>query len=396
MNILFLTLCDINSFEEYHIYCDLLREFKRDGHDVYCISPVERRTGIKTHLTDKGRILKLRILNTQKTNFIEKGISTILIDSWFKRAIRRFFGKVKFDLVLYSTPPITFVNSIRYVRKRDNARTYLMLKDIFPQNALDLGILRKSGLTGFLYRYFRKKETLLYSISDKIGCMSQANIQYVVKNNPDVPVEKLELCPNCIEYQDVSLPEKRPLREKYGIPVDKTVFVYGGNLGKPQGIPFLIEALKTQIDHPEAFFLIVGEGTEYSMIESFIKESNPSNIKLLQTIPKDDYDRMLAACDVGLIFLDYRFTIPNYPSRLLSYMQAELPILACTDTCTDIRETIADGDFGWWCPGNDTETFRRSIQTILQSDLEQKGRNAKQYLLEHFTSVKVYKNMSIH
>ena len=86
----------------------------------------------------------------------------------------------------------------------------------------------------------------------------------------------------------------------------------------------------------DVFFLIVGDGTEFAKIEAYVNEDKPSNVKLMKRLPKEDYDKMVGACDVGMIFLDHRFTIPNFPSRLLSYMQAKIPVLACTDVNTDI------------------------------------------------------------
>lgn len=368
----------------------------RDGHMVYCISPVERRTRIKTHLDEDGKLLKLRILNTQKTNIVEKGISTILIDSLFLNAVKRFFRNVKFDLVIYSTPPITFVKTIEYVKKRDLASTYLMLKDIFPQNALDLGMLKRTGIKGVLYRYFRKKEKTLYAISDKIGCMSPANIQYVIDNNPSVDKTKLELCPNCIEYQDISLSaeQKKELREKYGLPVGKKILVYGGNLGKPQGIPFLLDSVESQKNNEKVFFLIVGDGTEYNKLEAALLEKHIRNVKLMKRMPKEDYDRMIAACDIGLIFLDYRFTIPNYPSRLLSYMQAKIPVLACTDIHSDVKNALIEGNFGWWCPSNDVQVFQNCLSKIIEEPLTEMGCNSWNYLTNHFGSSGVYSKMT--
>lgn len=91
---------------------------------------------------------------------------------------------MKFDLIIYSTPPITFQRAVEYVKERDNAQTYLLLKDIFPQNAVDIGILSKNGWKGLIYKYFRKKEKKLYGISDRIGCMSEANCKYILSHNP--------------------------------------------------------------------------------------------------------------------------------------------------------------------------------------------------------------------
>ena len=393
MNILFLTLLDFKQYSDRNIYCDLLREFIRNGHDVYCISPTERRFGLQTHLEENGRLLKLRIGNTQKTNLLEKGISTVMIEPQFKRAIKKYFSNVKFDLVLYSTPPITLLSAIKYVQRRDHAETYLMLKDIFPQNAVDLGMMNTTSIKGALYRFFRNKEKNLYAVSERIGCMSQANVEYVIKHNPEIDPSIVEICPNAIEVQDLRLGdnEKIEMREKYGIPTDKTVFVYGGNLGKPQGIPFLIDCLRAEKDNAKAFFLIVGDGTEYSKLESFINGEEQKNVKLLKRFPKEEYDKLVAACDIGMIFLDYRFTIPNFPSRLLSYMQAGLPVLACTDSNTDIGQIVMEGHFGWWLPSNDVEHVKQLIESINEEQLAELGFNGFQYLCEHYSVDKAYK-----
>jgi glycosyltransferase involved in cell wall biosynthesis len=281
---------------------------------------------------------------------------------------------------------------VRYFKKRDGARTYLLLKDIFPQNAVDIGLMAKSGLKGLLYRYFRGKEKQLYALSDRIGCMSEANREYVIRNNPEVKPEKVEVCPNSIEVMDmgISSEERAEMRDKYGIPLDKKVFVYGGNFGKPQDIPFVIRCLKTQLKNPNAFFLLVGDGTDFKKMEAFFQEEDPSNMKLLQRLPKEDYDRMVSACDVGMIFLDHRFTIPNFPSRLLIYMQAGLPVLCCTDTATDMGKIVTENNFGWWCESNDVAAFNKTVNSVLEADLNEAGQNAFQYLKHNYSCEKSY------
>ena len=121
MNILFLTLIDFDTLESRGIYQDLLREFVSHEHHVYVVSPMED-TRQRSYLIEEKQatILKLKIGKTQKTNIVRKGISTLMIESQFKQAIKQFFADVCFDLVLYSTPPITFSNAIEFVKKRDN------------------------------------------------------------------------------------------------------------------------------------------------------------------------------------------------------------------------------------------------------------------------------------
>lgn len=393
LNILFITLLNICSISEHDIYADLMREIVDRGHEVYIVSPVERRLSLPSQLMtdptcENVHILKVKTGNIQKTNIIEKGISTILIEQQIENAIKKYLSKVRFDLILYTTPPITLVRPIKYIQKRDHAKTYLMLKDIFPQNAVDLGMMSASGLKGFLYRFFREKEKRLYATSDRIGCMSQANVDFVLKHNPEIAPDKVEICPNCIEVRDLSLSarQKRTMRERYGIPTDKKVFVYGGNLGKPQGISFIIECLRRCRENTKAFFLIVGDGTEYGELESFVESEKPPNTKLMKRLPKEDYDRMIASCDVGLIFLDHHFTIPNFPSRILTYMQVGLPVLAATDRNTDVGKMIVDGGFGCWCESNDTEKFAKAVESLIDTQNADIAAKELLYLSKYFSA----------
>ena len=371
MNVLFMTIGKMDNIEEHTIYCDLLRYFRDAGHSVYTISPYEKRTGLQTAYEEKNGIHMLHVRTgnvTGMVSLIEKGLAQLSIEPIFIKAIKKYYSNVKFDLVMYSTPPITFCNAIEYVKRRDNAKTYLLLKDIFPQNAVDIGMMSKSGIKGILYKFFRNKEKKLYGLSDYIGCMSPANVEYVKQNNPEIDNYRVEVCPNCIEVVDKSIneEERRYIRKKYDIPLEKKVFVYGGNLGKPQGIDFLIECLHSQENSKDNYFLIVGDGTEYGKIEEFVKSSNQNNIRLMKRLPQEDYDTMVGACDVGMIFLDHRFTIPNFPSRVLSYMQAKIPVLACTDPNTDIGKIIEEAGFGSWCESNDVNGFVECVNKIMQ------------------------------
>lgn len=401
MNVLFLTLLDFSTIKEKGIYTDLMREFTNNGNNVCIISPTEKRKRQNTKLIDEGncKILKLQIGNIQKTNMIEKGISTLTLESKFLKGIKNYFSDVKFDLVLYSTPPITLQKAVEYVQKRDNAKTYLLLKDIFPQNAVDLDMIKKKGMGSLLYKYFRTKEKKLYSISNYIGCMSQANVNFLLQNNPEISPDIVEVCPNSIEPLIVKkdIRKSNEIKAKYKIPIDKTVFIYGGNLGKPQGIDFLIECLKANKNNNQVHFVIVGAGTEFPKLKTCINKENLTNTQLFSQLPKDEYDILANSCDVGLIFLDKRFTIPNFPSRILSYMQASMPILAATDINTDIGEIIEDGGFGLWCESSNSESFNEKLnQMCNRESRESMGINARRYLEANYTARNSYEIIMNH
>lgn len=389
MNILFLSISEFSHMSEHSIYHDLMHEFQRNGHNVFVVCSLGNKEGLQTNLAVENncKIVRVKIGNNATTNLIQKGLTAVNLPKQYIAAIKQYFSDVTFDLVLYPTPPITHVDTVKYIKQRDHAKTYLLLKDIFPQNAVDLGMMSKSGFKSIIYRYFRNKEKELYAVSDWIGCMSQANVDYVLKQNPEVDPRRVEVCPNSIEVFDKSVDNKtrNEIRTKYGIPLDKKVFIYGGNLGKPQGIPFLMQCLEKCRNVSGAFFFVVGDGTEFGLLEKYAKEANQVNFKLAQRLPKEDYDTLVAACDVGMIFLDHRFTIPNFPSRLLGYMQAKLPVLAVTDPNTDIGKVIVDGGFGWWCESNDAEKFCEVVKGIIHSDLSQKRDNAYNYLQNYYT-----------
>ncbi|MDO4320447.1 MAG: glycosyltransferase family 4 protein [Bacteroidales bacterium] len=389
MNILFLTISRISNIEDRGIYTDLMRELISCGNEVYIASPTERRFGKPTHVIESPHchILKIKTLNIQKTNVIEKGIGTLLLESQFDSAIRRYWADVKFDLVLYSTPPITFNKVIESIKRRCSSRSYLMLKDIFPQNAVDLGMMKNGGL---LHRLFRKKEVRLYEISDRIGCMSPANCQYVITHNPTVDPTKVELCPNAIKPVEIPTAtenERNTLLSKSGIPTDKTLFIYGGNLGKPQGVDFLLEVVGENERLSNSHIIIIGNGTEYHRIQQWFDIQRPKNATLLSALPKAEYDQLVRTADVGLIFLDRRFTIPNFPSRLLSYLENSMPVLLATDTNTDMGRMAEENRFGLWCESGDIHTFIHNMCQLAgnKAMIDEMGKNGRTYLLDNYT-----------
>lgn len=403
MNILFLTMLGSVDVTKRGIYSELMKKFHQEGHTVYIVSPSERREGKPTSMTKGEGVYSLRVktLNVTKTNVVEKGLGQVSIEYLFKRAIKKYFGNVNFDLVLYSTPPITFTNVVKYAKKQNpHAISYLLLKDIFPQNAVDLGMLSKSGIKGLLYKFFRNKEKELYKVSDFIGCMSPANVKYVLKHNPNINPTNVEVAPNSIELQQethsLSEADRRDVLEKYSIPTDTPIFIYGGNLGKPQGIPFLIACMEACKNRKDCHFLIVGGGTEYGKIEAWYKENQPPSVTLLSSIPKDDYDRLAKACQVGLIFLDYRFTIPNYPSRLLPYLENKMPIIVCTDPNCDMGAIAEANGFGVWTPSNNVNAFVESVDRILTSDFLSMGESGYEFLKNNYLVEHTYNQIIKH
>ncbi len=406
MKVIFLTMAPIADIGVKEIYPDLLREFVAKGHQVYVVSPRERRMGVQTNVITEGAVhyLGVHTLNLQKTNVIEKGVGQILVENQFKKAIKKFWNDIKFDLILYATPPITLQGVVKYLkRKNPQAISYLMLKDIFPQNAVDIGMMTTTGVKGLLYGYFRKKEKALYAVSDFIGCMSPANVEYVLKHNPEIEASHVEVAPNSIELVEKKLEdgqekaERYHIRKKYDLPTDRPVFIYGGNLGKPQGVDYLIRCLDALKGRNDCFFVVVGNGTEYKKLEEWYNGiKGYKNVKLLNRLDRSDYDMLVCSSDVGLIFLDYRFSIPNYPSRLLNYQESKLPIICATDVNTDIGRIAEENGYGYWCEGVNPENFIALVDKMLKSDRKAMGEKGYQFLKENYLVEHTYNAIMKH
>lgn len=400
-NLIFLTMDRFTDIERSGIYTSLLRKFRNEGYGVYVVAPHERSQGLPTKMVETGgvHILGVRTLNLQKTSIVEKGIGQVLVEGQYKRAIKKYLGKVKFDLILYSTPPITFPKVIKYLKNKNlEAKTYLLLKDIFPQNALDLGMMTESGIKGLLYRYFKRKEKQLYQLSDYIGCMSPANVSYLLMHNPEIDASRVEVAPNSVELRVESLEpvDSRKIKEKYGLPVDKPIFIYGGNLGKPQGIPFLLECLKANSGREDCHFMIVGSGTELPKLKNWVYDSRPKNVTVLEKLPKSDYDALVGSCDVGLIFLDHRFTIPNFPSRLLSYLENKMPVLCATDPNTDMGRIAEENGFGYWCESDSVEAFTSILDKMIHADKKNMGEKGFEFLKKNYLIDNTYNAIISH
>lgn len=371
------------------IYSDLLEEFNQNGHDVHVMYAREKRNNLETESYSINGIEYLGIKTgnvTKNQNYITKGISTLAIDTQFKRAYRKYWNNKQFDLVLFSTPPITMVKTLEFLKmKNKDAIFYLMLKDIFPQNAIDIELISKNGL---ISKYFENKETKLYNIFDKIGTMSPKNQSYLLSKHPNL-ASKVEVLPNAISLaEEVSSAS----REEFSLPEDKVLLFYGGNLGLPQGLSFLVECIESLRYNPNCAFVIAGSGGNQDVILDYIDYNNLDNVYFLGQVAEEKFRKLTQVCDIGLIYLDHRFTIPNFPQRILSYMEASLPIICATDPNTDIGTIAETNHYGFSVLSNDVKTWNFKAKQLIGSPELRKsmGASARNYLLNNYTSEHAY------
>lgn len=390
MKILYLT----TSFPEPNngatIYTDLAEALHEAGHEITAVvSEQSKNIGSMGMKKERGfNVLRVVTGNSFDKGLIEKGLTVLRMPILMKRGINKYLSHMQFDLILFEGP--TNPDLAYWAKKKFDCKSYLMLKDIFPQNAVDLNIMRKNGI---FYKYFKTKEKKLYQTADIIGCMSDANKRYILEHNEWLDKEKVEIFPNTKKFADAYKAKSFPIRERYDIPNEACIFIFGGNMGKPQYIDLLCYAVKELKNEENIFFIFVGRGTDRYKLENTIKENNIKNAIAIQNLPRNEYEQIIKECDVGLIVLDPRFTIPNFPSRILSYMEYAQPVMAATDNVTDIRNLIEEANCGKWVCSENSEAFAEKIKEMANTDeLTIMGYNGRKYAEENFSvegSVKI-------
>jgi glycosyltransferase involved in cell wall biosynthesis len=367
MKILFISSDYLRPEKGSNIYTDLAEALKKNNHDVKVVVSEERKNIKKTSLFNENGISVLRVKsgNLYDIGFIEKTFTFLSVSWSLKKAINKFFPNENFDLILFQSPPLTLYKVVKWAMKKYNAKSYLMMKDIFPQNGLDIGLYTKKNP---MYLYFKYCEGQLYKISSKIGCMSEGNKQYLIKHNPKINPAKFEIFKNTVRVTEnvVNLQQRNLIRKKYGILKDDVVAIFGGNFGKPQGLDFLLDILKKYKNKKNIKFILIGRGTEKNRIFSNIKNEHYKNVLTFDFIPRCEYEKLTHASDIGLIFLDKRFTIPNFPSKTLSYLESSLPIMAAIDKCTDYGDMLTEVNCGFWVENGNLNLYTRYFNKLLK------------------------------
>lgn len=389
MNILYIAASFPKEGKGATIYTDLAEELHRRGHNItVAVSEQKRNQSETTFNTERGfRVLRSVVGDYYDVGFIKKGIVQLLLPSIMKRDIKKYLSHESFDLVLFESPPVTNAGVVGWAKKKFSCKAYLMLKDIFPQNGRDIGILGSGLLGEVLFRYFRMKEKKLYKTADTIGCMSPKNKEYVLSHNPEISAEKVEIFPNAKNITEDYICKEYAIRRKYNIPDESCVFLFGGNMGKPQYIPLLCKAVEKFNGREDVYFVFVGRGTERHLLSEAIQCKGINNALVLENLPREEYEQLTKEIDVGLIILDPRFTIPNYPSRILSYMDFAKPVLAATDTVTDMKELIEESGCGIWVSSEDEDLFFKKIEefTVMKEERKAMGEKGREYMKKHFT-----------
>jgi glycosyltransferase involved in cell wall biosynthesis len=369
--------------------------FSNAGHNVTLLTP--RPSSIISSLFEQYRKLKLekvedisvirfpsgRIKNVNK---IFRLINEILLPCRAWNYAKRYLASTHFDLVVDYSPSIFWVPLVEKIKKQQNCKSYLILRDFFPQWAIDARIIQENSL---LTKYFQFVEQKNYSIADKIGIQSPGNIEIFLRKNSKWK-DKIQLLYNWADTnKEISIASDKTssFRQRFNLE-GKVVFFYGGNIGKAQEMMNLL-VLADRMFHysKDAFFIFLGEGDEVTVVKNYIATKKLTNSLYLPSVNQLEFQEILKSIDVGLFSLHPNHTSHNFPGKLLGYMQNAKPILGCVNKGNDLYETVSKSNSGYISYSGDIDAlFSNAIKLMNQEQRIKLGQNSYQLLLDQFST----------
>jgi glycosyltransferase involved in cell wall biosynthesis len=228
--------------------------------------------------------------------------------------------------------------------------------------------------------------------------MSPKGAEYILSKNKFLPAKKVEVNPNSIRpAEEMSARPGQEIRDKYGIPGDACVFIFSGNLGVGHGLHFVADAIEALADYPGAYFVIGGSGTHFQYLEKRLAGRSAGNALLYSWLPREDFEQILATSDVGLVFL-YRYTSPQFPSRLLSYLEYSKPVLCAVNKETDIGSIVEEAECGKSVLHGELDSFIEAVRFFSEHPEEHRimGKKGRELLMDNYTVTHSYEIIMNH
>lgn len=387
LRILFL-YTSLSHLSEAGVFNDLIKEFAKQGHFVKVAVPANKGDKIGLNIESGIGVLRFQTDKlTRNSSNIQKGIAYIKFIYQCIFAIRKHFAKETFDLIIaHSLPPEMGV-IVPYLKKKFKAKFYLMLCEYVWQDAISLGFFSKKNPICLYYKILEKK--LIHS-ADYIGSPSKGNIDFALKYYSEVCKHKIGLL--YYSHSPIkTIDQKSDIRRKYNL-VGKFVAIYGGNMTIAQKIENVISLAESCLDHPEIIFILIGKGPYIDIIKKNITDRRINNILFINYLPKDEYNSLLSACDVGLVSLNERLGTPNIPSKTLSYFNLSKPVVASIDYVTDYGDFLEMTGGGLWSYAGDTAKFKENLLKLYYSPelSRQIGENGSNFYFKNMLPEKAY------
>lgn len=360
---------------------ELACEFLKKGHEPIVICPCNKIKSLQILNLDGVIVYKFpngAIKNVSKTS---RAINESMLSFNAWRFIGKYIRETKIDGVVYYSPSIFFGRLVNKIKENWSCKSYLILRDSFPQWLVDQGIIKEGGLAE---RYFRHFEQLNYDAADYIGVMSDRNKDIFIDKYQDK--YNLQTLFNWVDFKGIDNIPRSTLRTKLSLQ-DKVIFFYGGNIGYAQDMMNLMRLVKSVSYRDDVHFLLIGQGDEVSLIEQFITDNSLKNCTYLPSITQTEFKSVLKIVDVGLFSLAKNHTVHNFPGKLLGYMANKLPILGSVNAGNDVMDIINGAKAGFvFVNGNDEDLLNAALNFADDIHLRKnRGCNAFSLLQEKFS-----------
>ncbi len=179
----------------------------------------------------------------------------------------------------------------------------------------------------------------------------------------DCPLEKITIIPNGVEPNIFRPKSQKLVRKKLGIPLEKKVLLFVGNLLEKKGVIELAECQKKFYEKIDFWF--VGEGKERKTLGKF-------KVKLAGSVSHEKVSDWLNAADI--------FVLPSHSEgmncAMLEAMACRKPVIA--SNIPSNRELIADGKNGLLFECGNKKALSKKIKLLIEKPrfAEKLGKNA--------------------
>lgn len=390
MKVLFTLLSAPENLSNGDMYADLIMEFKKNGHDVTVIGGSQKET---LYYNEDGiRILRVKSMPILYVkNLIRKGIGMATLPWCMKLAYKKYLNKETFDWIVMPTPPITLIDLVKYIKKKNDAKLYMILRDIHPQSSASLGEIKYKWMIDYLYR----RSDLGYRISDIVGCMSPANINFIQKEHKIPSSTKCTVLYNWMNYTPYQIDRDSDLRRKYNL-TNKYVVLFGGNIGLGQCVENIADLASHYLNNKDISFVIIGKGVKKDELQQMAKEQNLNNMLFIDFMPRNEYLSFVKSADIGLISIHGNNAAPTCPSKVLSYMSLKIPVLALINSNSDYGQVyLEQANAGLWSVASDKNNVYKQFDKLYADAglRKEMGENGYRFYCNHLTTEKVFSEM---
>jgi len=335
---------------------DLSQEFVRQGHKLTVMLPTaDLSTPWSLEDFDGVQVMRLRARKTKDINYVSRTINEFLMPFDMLRSLRKStLARERWDGVVWYSPSIFHGPLANALKKASGCKGYLIVRDIFPEWAADMGLMSR----GLPYKFFKEVANYQYSLADVIGIQTQGNQAYFA----DRPSSRIEVLQNWLaDSPNVGC----SIDVAGGKLAGRSVFVYAGNMGVAQGMGVLLELAERLLSRTDIGFLFVGRGSDASRLRTDADNCGLDNVAFHDEIESKEIPGLYAQCHIGIVSLDPRHKTHNIPGKFLSYMQAGLPVLASINPCNDLEGLILREDVGRVCTDQSVGNLQRLALELL-------------------------------